>query len=93
MLSERLTTERKNLELVSVEVEAAELENEYYRSNEYQELMARKVLDKQLSGENMVVMPENSEEAKQKHKMEEQAAVEREYSNFEKWMMFLFPSY
>ena len=92
-LSERLTTERKNLELVSVEVEAAELENEYYRSNEYQELMARKVLDKQLSGENMVVMPENSEEAKQKHKMEEQAAVEREYSNFEKWMMFLFPSY
>ena len=92
-LSERLTTERKNLELLSIEVETAELENEYYRSEEYQELMARKLLDKKLAGENMVVMPENSEEAKNKHKVVEEKTEEREYSNFEKWMMFLFPSY
>ena len=92
-LSERLTTERKNLELAQVEVEAAELENEYYKTAEYQELMARKVLDKKLPGENMVVMPENSDEAKTKHQKEEKKEEERVYSNFEKWMMFLFPSY
>lgn len=92
-LSERLTTERKNLELVNIEVEAAELENEYYRTEEYQELMARKVLDKKMPGENMVVLPENSEEARNKHKAEEVEITERTYSNFEKWMMFLFPSY
>ena len=97
-LSEKLTAERKELELVSVEVEAAELENDYYRSEEYQELMARKILDKQLPGENMVVMPENSETAKNKHKKvvevnEKGEVVEKEYSNFEKWMMFLFPSF
>ena len=92
-LSERLTTERKNLELLSIEVETAELENEYYRSEEYQELMARKLLDKKLAGENMVVMPENSEEAKSRHKLTEQETEERVYSNFEKWMMLLFPSY
>ena len=77
-----------------MEVEAAELENEYRRSDEYQELMARKYLDKQLPGEKMVVLPDNSETAKNKHKEVEQEAVAvEEYSNFEKWMKYLFPSY
>lgn len=95
-LSERLTTERKTLELLSLEVDTIELQNEYYRTNEYQELMARRNLDKKTAGENMVVMPENSEAAKNKHKEEPVAMVmaeEPEYSNFEKWMMYLFPSY
>ena len=94
-LSERLTEERKKLELISLEVEAEELANEYYKSNEYQELMARRNLDKELAGENMVVMPENSEEAKSKHQEEPKAVVaeEPEYTNFEKWMMYLFPKY
>ena len=92
-LSETLTREKKELELLNVEVEAAELENEYYKTNEYQELMARKLLDKKLDGENMVVMSKNSETAKNKHKIEKQEITEQEYSNFEKWMMYLFPSY
>ena len=92
-LSERLTTERKNLELLSVEVEMAELENQYLASDEYQELMARKYLDKKSSGENMVVMPENSEAAKNKHKAVAAQTTEKEYSNFEKWMRYLFPNY
>ncbi len=92
-LSERLTTEKKELELLSIEVETAELENEYYRSEEYQELMARKYLDKKLPGENMVVMPNNSEEAKKKHSQTTVSVKEKTYSNFEKWMVFLFPKY
>ncbi|MBQ6414072.1 hypothetical protein IJI28_00395 [Candidatus Saccharibacteria bacterium] len=93
-LSEKLTAERKELELLTVETEAAELENEYYRSNEYQELMARKYLDKQLPGEKMVVLPENSDNARNKHKEVEQVIEEKEdYSNFEKWMRFLFPKF
>ena len=55
-LSERLTEERKNLELISLEVEAAELTNEYYKSNEYQELTARRDLDKKLNGENILLV-------------------------------------
>ena len=95
-LSEKLTAERKELELATIEVEAAELENEYYKSEEYQELVARKTLDKQMPGEHMVVMPANSEEAKNKHQeaAAQQVATETiERSNFEKWMMFLFPSF
>lgn len=92
-LSETLITEKKELELLSIEVEAAELENEYYKTEEYQELMARKLLDKKLSEENMVVLPENSEAAKNKYKKENVRMVDVEYSNFEKWMMYLFPNY
>ena len=54
--------------------------------------MARKYLDKELEGEKMVVLPENSEEAKNKYKNKEEV-VEKQYSNFEKWMMYLFPNY
>ena len=93
-LSERLTAERKELELLTVETEAAELENEYYRSNEYQELIARKYLDKQLPGEKMVVLPNNSDEARNKHKeVVTETAKKEEYSNFEKWLRFLFPNF
>ena len=92
-LSEKLATEKKTLELLEVEVETAELENEYYQSNEYQELLARKMLDKKLEGENMVVLPENSEAAKNKYKEVVAESSEREYSNFEKWMMYLFSKY
>ena len=90
-LTERLAEEKKELELVSVEVDTAELENEYYRSEEYQELLARKYLDKKFKDENMIVMPENSEEAKNKHATVQKIIEEKDYTNFEKWMMYLFP--
>lgn len=92
-LTERLTTEKKTLELLNVEIETAELENEYYRTEEYQELLARKYLNKQSPGEKMVVMPENSEAAKNKHAVKVEEKTERIRSNFEKWMMYLFPNY
>lgn len=92
-LAETLITEKKELELLNIEVEAAELENEYYKTEEYQELMARKLLDKKLSGENMVVLPKNSEVAENKYKKENVRMVDKEYSNFEKWMLYLFPNY
>ena len=92
-LTERLTAEKKELELLNIEVEAGELENEYYKSSEYQELLARKYLDKKLPGENMVVMPENSEAAQNKHNVVIAKQRDRSYSNFEKWMMYLFPNY
>lgn len=92
-LTEKLNAERKELQLLEIEVETAELENEYLKTEEYQELAARKLLDKKLPGENMVVMPENSEVAKNKHKVAEESENEEpvEYSNFEKWLQYLFP--
>lgn len=93
-LAERLNTTQKTLELKKIEIETMELENAYYSSDEYQELAARKFAGKQLDGEKMVYLPENSEEARNKHADEVAAQVEEkvsEYSNFEKWMMYLSP--
>ena len=91
-LTERLNAERKSLELLKVEVEAAELENEYYKTDEYQELLARKNANKQLPGEHMVYLPDNSEAARNKHKVVAKATEVKEYSNFEKWMRYLMPN-
>ena len=91
-LSELLNAERRSLELISIETQMAELENEYMNTNEYQELLARKLANKQLAGEHMVYLPENSEAAKNKHKKTAMETVKTEYSNFEKWMMYLFPT-
>lgn len=92
-LSEKLGAEKRQLELLSIQVEKEQLENDYYKSDEYQELLARKFLDKQLTGEKMVVLPDNTEKAKNKHIEKNEDASERTYSNFEKWMMYLFPNY
>ncbi len=92
-LSERLNKEKKELELAKIEVEAAELENEYYKSDEYQELLARKYLDKEMTGEHMVILPESSDEAKNKFTIAVSEQEEIEYSNVEKWMKFLFPDF
>ncbi len=89
-LTERLNDERRSLELLRIETQMAELENEYYKSAEYQELLARKSAGKQLPGEHMVYLPENTEAAKNKHVAKEKTVVEPEKSNLEKWMLFLF---
>ena len=92
-LSENLRAAQKNLELKKIEVEMAELENAYYETDEYKELAARKFANKQLDGEKMVYMPENTEEAKNKHANDvvEETTEKKEYSNFEQWMMYLWP--
>ncbi len=91
-LAETLAREKRQRELLQANLEMMEMENAYYQSEEYQELMARKLLDKKLPGENMVVMPENSEAARTKHQeAEPQKEEEQELTNFEKWMMYLFP--
>lgn len=91
-LVDRLNTERKTLDLLNIEIEAAELENEYYKSDEYQELAARKYANKMLPGEEMIALGENSEAAKTKHqKTVTETPEEKPKSNFKQWMSYLFP--
>lgn len=92
-LSERLAEEKRTLAVKEMEVKMAELENEYYRTDEYQELLARKYMDKALPGENMVIMPDNSDGAKKAQQTEVAQEELKDYSNLEKWMMFLFPDF
>ncbi len=91
-LAEELASKQREKALLELEVETLELENDYYLSDEYQELAARKYQGKMLAGETMVYLPDNSELAKNKYKTvatEENLATETR-SNFEQWLSFLF---
>jgi len=89
-LEQKLETRRLYQTKLQLEIANMELTREYYRTTEYQELMARAKQGKMLPGETMVVLPKNSQAAKEKYALGEVATVE-ERSNFEAWMGFLFP--
>ena len=74
-LEQRLSSRKKELEILELEVEAAELENAYLASEEYQELSARAKQNKIKDGETLVYLPKNSERAKTKHQTEATVAL------------------
>ncbi len=80
-----LQVEKMRLEL---EVDTLKLEQEYLRSEEYQEYMARVKQNRMAKGETMVILPKNSEEAKNKYKNTTPETHKK--SNFELWLDFWF---
>lgn len=88
-LAQRLDARQKELQLLKLEVETMELENEYLRSEEYQELAARHQQNKLLPGEKMVYLPDNTPAARDKYK-EVEAIEPAPPSNIEQWFSFLF---
>ena len=88
-LARMVDAKKRERALLQIENELLELENKYYASEEYQELAARKQHGKILEGETMVMLPRNSETAKNKYKKLEMTEPES-LSNFEQWLAFLF---
>lgn len=84
-LKER-TLESAKLE---IEVETLTLEKQYFNTGEYQEIMARKKQNKMLPGETMVILPDNTEKAKNKYS-DFDSGTGKKRSNFEEWLDFLF---
>ncbi|MBQ6130477.1 hypothetical protein IJI72_02190 [Candidatus Saccharibacteria bacterium] len=89
-LSQKIATRSRELALLRLEVDTMELENEYYRSDEYAELSARAKQNKQLEGEHLVYLPENSDSAKAQSKTTSSEPTVVAPSNFSQWMSFLF---
>ena len=87
----QLKLETKRLEKARLEVEVAnlQLEQQYYLTAEYQELTARAKQGKILDGETMVILPDNSESAKNKYS-EESSSTQNNESNFSQWLRILF---
>jgi cell division protein FtsB len=86
-LSRELEEKRQELEKAEVEVETLELEKEYYASEEYQEIAAKKYLGKAAEDEKVLVLPKNSEYARTKYADIETTTKEK--TNFELWMSFI----
>ena len=88
-LKQKLQDRKIEQARLEIEVEKLKLEQQYYNTEEYRELLARSKGGKMAEGETMVVLPRNSEEAINKHNDDDVAIVTRK-SNFEQWMDLLF---
>ncbi len=91
-LKQEINEREAELAYLSLQVENNELENQYYASEEYQELAARRLQNKKLSGEHLVYLPSNTERARSKHRAEtsEEKMIKNEKTNFDQWLSFLF---
>ena len=91
-LKREIAEREAELAYLNLQVENIELENQYYSSEEYQELAARRLQHKKLKGETLVYLPKNSEAVKNKHKEKtnEDRARLSEKSNLDQWLSFLF---
>lgn len=89
-LEQRLISKRREVKVLELEVDNLKLENQYYASEEYQELAARDKENKLLPGETLVYLPKNSEEAKEKSAASRTTISYSEPSNFRQWLSFLF---
>ena len=89
MLEEKLKTRQLEAAKLKLEVETLKLEQEYYQTDEYKELMARIKLNKMQPGETMVILPKNSESAIYKY-ANTKTEMKPERSNFAEWLDFLF---
>lgn len=88
-LKQKLKDKQLEAARMEIEVEKLKLEQQYLETEEYQELMARAKGGMMEEGETMVILPKNSEEAKNAHK-DDAAVVVQEKSNFEQWLELLF---
>jgi hypothetical protein len=83
--------------LAELQKDSLELQKRYYETNEYKELAARESLGLVMPGEKVLILPENSESAKEADSkkmgsVNDTVAVEKT-SNLEQWLNFLFGGY
>ena len=91
-LEQRLIAKRYERDILQLEIDSLELENQYYASEEYQELAARAKQNKIGEGETLIYLPDNTDYAKHKHDEAPVAETIEEPANYEQWLSFIFGS-
>ncbi len=92
-LQRELDQQKQQLTLVQLQVANEQLQQTYYNSSEYQELSARADLGLAQPGENLLVLPANSQAAIDADKAASTVAVAAPIdhsNNLEQWVNFLF---
>ena len=90
-LQKELDYKKRQLQLAELQTSSLELEGRYYKTQEYQELAVRQDLGLVLPGEAVLVLPPNTQAAKDADKVTQQVSVAPvQTSNFNQWMNFLF---
>ena len=85
-LERQVDQARLDTEIIQLQNENLRLEQAYYKTNEYIELAARKLLNRALPGEHLVILPRVESEVSKTTT----ATSVVEKSNFEQWVDFLF---
>lgn len=92
-LQQEVDAKMRHKQLVELEVQTAKFEQRYYQSEEYQELAARTNLRLGEPGEKVLILPPNTQSAKQADReMSKQGQLVRKEtppSNFQQWSNFL----
>ena len=89
-LQKELDDKSRQLIVAQLDVATARLEQRYYKTFEYQELAVRQRLNLVTPGESVLILPQNSDQAKAADKSDEtSSASEVPISNFSQWMNFL----
>lgn len=96
-LQKEVDYKKRQLQLAELQKDSLELQKRYYETNEYKELAARESLGLVMPGEKVLILPENSESAKEADSKKtastgETVAVDKT-SNLEQWLNFLFGGY
>jgi hypothetical protein len=91
-LQKEVDTKARNLKLAELETQNLKYEQRYYASSEYQELEVRKRLGLANPGEHVLILPPNTQQARDADIIAADAPVRilEETSDFQQWMNFLF---
>jgi hypothetical protein len=91
-LQKEVDTKARNLKLAELETQNLKYEQRYYQSSEYQELEVRKRLGLANPGEHMLILPKNTQQAKDADVVVANKTVRvlEPTSDFQQWMNFLF---
>ena len=94
-LQREVDAKYRSLQLAKLQKETLEYERRYYKTSEYQELEAKRRLGLALPGEKVLVLPPNTDKAKQLGGEQEQLAVlppddASAPPPLQQWLNFLF---
>ena len=94
-LQREVDYKKRQLQLAKLQKENLRLQNKFYQTDEYKELALRDSLGLVMPGEKLLILPENSAEAKAADKAATQTTdtTVQETSNLEQWLNFLFGGY
>lgn len=93
-LQKEVDYKKRQLELTQLQRDNLELQRKYYQTAEYQELAVRESLGLVRPGEKVLILPENSQAAKDADKSKTvTVATTTQTSNLEQWVNFLFGGY
>jgi hypothetical protein len=94
ILQKEVDDKFRQQKLLELEKTALDYQQKYYKTNEYQELAVRERLGLAFPGENVLLLPPNSEAAKQVDAVSQpgttQPSTGPPMNNFQQWMNFLF---